>query len=165
MTVSLLCSLVLRRLESRGRSDVEGNYRDVVVLSEVFGGLRDVASGLVTDLLCALEAEEFAVTVCGLNHTVGKEDEPVAFIELESGLGVANVGDYTKRKVGCQLHFAAIAIGAQVPRVGDGHGSVGVDTRAKAGSEAEDWLGFIAGAGGCSEHDLVEMVENCGGVV
>jgi predicted GNAT superfamily acetyltransferase len=53
------------------RSHIKGDYCNVVGLAEALRGLRDVARRLVADLLGALEAEKFALVICGLNDTIG----------------------------------------------------------------------------------------------
>ena len=68
-----------------GRDEVEANYRDVVGLAEVLGGLGDVAGWLVAYLLGAFESEELAFGVSGFDYAVGDEGQAVSMLEPEGG--------------------------------------------------------------------------------
>ena len=117
----------------------------------------------MADLLGAFESEEFALRVLSLNDAVGKESEAIARLELDVDLFVLDAvkdAEWERRR---QVHFAAVAVRAEVSGVGDGHLAVGVDAGAEAGCKAGDAVDVRSG--GRSEHDLVEVCQNSGWIV
>src|SRR4051812_27539118 len=77
---------------------INGDYRNIVVLAEALRGLGNVTRRLVADLLGALEAEQLTLAVGGLHHAIRKEDGPVALLELERFLLIGHAGNDPQRQ-------------------------------------------------------------------
>jgi len=86
--------------------------------------------------LRAVEAEEFALRVLGLDNSVGVEGEAAAGGEIEAGDGVAGVGLDAEGQCAGELDFIAVEVGREMAGVGDGDKAVGGDAGDESGGEA-----------------------------
>src|ERR1700722_6337150 len=154
------------RVQPAARRKIKRNNRNIVVLAKSLGSLRNVARRFVAHLLRAFKPEELTVNIGSLDNSIRKKYQPVANLQLKRCLLILDVGDHAQRKIGCQIHLAPITIRVQVPRIGNRHGAVRIDSRAEASGKAgrsllrQSRFKSSARIGGRAQQNIVESIEH-----
>jgi hypothetical protein len=115
---------------------LDGDYGDVVGLSELLGCVCNLGRGLCGQGFGTFEAEEFAFLVLGFDYTVGVEGESAAKGQVEAGRFVIGDGHNAEGERAGEFHFSAVEVGGEVSGICDGDPAIGGDVGCEGGGKS-----------------------------
>ena len=110
----------------------ESQNRDVILLPEGLGCLRNGLGGLSRQNSGTLEAQKITGAAAGLYNAVSDQSKLRVFREVESGFRVDRFGHKSKWQAVLHLQLLALKVRSEVPCVGNGERAILCDAKNEA---------------------------------